>query len=148
MSHLVDTIQGSSNVILTIFLVLTATIASNARCSLESIIAISVICGWPTTKNHITVVIVGFAVLVGLKTFNTVMTVECVSTKAFTPIIIAKVASTNRTARFARNSSLVPEVLRTKCLVDTPFTGNAFGSWRLMTPAARYVKRRPRRRIA
>jgi hypothetical protein len=39
-------------------------------------------------------------------------------------------------------------VLRTKCRVDTPSTGSAFGSWRLMTPAARYVKRRPRRRTA
>lgn len=113
--------------------------------NLGTIIATSVIYGWPMMRDLIIAMIVDFVGLVGPKTFSIVMTVECVSTRAYIPTTIAKVASTNPIVPSVKSSYLVLEVHRMKCLVVMPFIGNASDNWPPMIRVVRSVKRRPKR---
>ena len=119
----------------------TETTVSVVVFSLGSIIAISVTCGWQMMKNRITAKIVDFVELVELRTFNTVMIVECALTRVFILITTAKAASTSPTVQCAKNSCSVHEVHPMKCPVAMPFIGSVFDNWLPMIHAVQYARR-------
>lgn len=95
-------------------------------------------------KGLITVRIVDSVVLGELKISNTVMTVECASIAVSTPTTTANPENTNPIVQSVKNSSLVPEVHRMKCLVDMRFTGSVSDSWLPMIHVVPSVRRRRR----
>ena len=100
-----------------------------------------VIFGWRTMKNHTTVRTVGSVALVEQKIFSTVMIVECVLTRHFIQITIAKVESTSQTVLCVKNFCSVHGVHHMKCPVAMPYIGSAFDNWLPMIHGVQFARR-------
>lgn len=93
------------------------------------------------TRTRITAKTAAFVVWEEQRTFDIVMTAECVSTSACMTTTIARVANTSQTVPCVKSFSLALGVHPTKCLVAMQFIGSASDSLQHTTPDVQCVKR-------